>query len=46
MKKEYINPDVSMISLEIDGSVLYESSELSEYSSLEGFEDDGDIIFW
>lgn len=47
MKKDrYVNPEVSFDFMEIYGTLLSESPDLSTSSSLEGFEDNGDLVIW
>lgn len=47
MKKDrYVNPEVSLDFMEIYGTLLSESTDLSSSASLEGFEDDGDLVVW
>lgn len=47
MKKDrYVYPEVSMDFMEIYGALLSESTDLSASSSLEVFEDNGDLVIW
>ncbi|MBR3075432.1 MAG: hypothetical protein IKH11_06730 [Bacteroidales bacterium] len=47
MKKDrYVYPEVSMDFMEIRAALLTESTDLNESSSLESFEDDGNLIVW
>ena len=47
MKKDrYVYPEVSMDFMEIRAALLTESTDLNESSSLEGFEDNGDLVIW
>ena len=47
MKKDrYVYPEVSMDLMEIRAALLTESTDLNESSSLESFEDDGNLIVW
>jgi len=47
MKKDrYVYPEVSLDFMEIRSTLLTESSDLDATSSLESFEDDGNLIVW
>lgn len=47
MKKDrYVYPQMSLDFMEIHGTLLSESPDLSASSSLENFEDNGDLIVW
>jgi hypothetical protein len=47
MKKDrYVYPEVSLDLIEIHSTLLSESSDLSSSASLEGFDDNGDLVAW